>query len=249
MTYYNVAFEEKQYRAIAQRAAKYYQDYCPSSMIPLIQADVPDAYEYRYVNLLDPHASYAGHEWSATGMRGTVVHNYTDIDLFTQQLNLFFDLNDYNKFGSSLIADKRGALIDKWALEVDDAAWHGPHAGHGFSYVPSATDRYQGGTQLAEGLIGQLTSIANIDGTDSTLNVKGDIWKGINTMIDGIPFGIRIEGPPMIMITDEYVAKEAFDPDRIYQDKVEGDFINEYLMGPKAPRGRKIGQWFVTTVS
>jgi len=177
MTYYNVAFEEKQYRAIAQRAAKYYQDYCPSSMIPLIQADVPDTYEYRYVNLLDPHASYAGHEWSATGMRGTVVHNYTDIDLFTQQLNLFFDLNDYNKFGSSLIADKRGALIDKWALEVDDAAWHGPHAGHGFSYVPSATDRYQGGTQLAEGLIGQLTSIQNIDGTDSTLNVKGDIWK------------------------------------------------------------------------
>lgn len=245
MTYYNVAFEEKQYRAVAGRAAKYYQDFATSSAIPLVQAEVPDAYEYRYVNFLDPFASYAGQEWSPSGPRGHVVHNYSDIDLYTQQMNLYFDLNDMNKFGSSLIADKRSAIIDKWAIDVENAAFHGPHAYTGLPVVPG-TSFFGGGHQLAEGLIGQLTSIEDIDGTDSTLNVKGDIWKALNTMIDGIPFGMRIEGPPMLLITDEYVAKEAFDPDRIYQDKVEGDFISEYLMGPKATKGRKIGSWQVS---
>lgn len=245
MTYYDVAFEEKQYRAVANKAAKYYQDYCDSSVIPLVQSDVPDAYEYRYVNLLDPYASWAGSDWSAKWDRGKVLHNYTDFDLFTQQMNLYFDLNERNKFGDALIADKRAALIDKWAIDVDDAAFHGPHAPYGVARVPGTT-YYSGGTQLAEGLIGQLTSIEDLDGTDSILETKGDIWYGINTMIDGIPFKMRKEGPPMIMITDEYVAKEAFSPDRIYMDRVEGDLINEYLIGPKATTARKIGKWIVS---
>lgn len=250
MTYYNVAFEEKQYRAVASRAAKYYQDRCDSSVIPLVVADVPDAYEYRYTNLLDPHASSGGHEWSAHGQKGTVIHNYSDIELYTQQLNLAFDLNERNKFGDALIADKRGALIDKWAIDVDLSAWHGPKASHGLgidnpTLIAAGTIK-RPGSQIAEGLIGQLTSIENLDGTDSTLDVKGDIWYAINTMIDGIPFALRKEGPPMIMITDEYVAKEASAPDRIYMENVEIDFIKKYLMGDGATEGRKIGSWKVS---
>lgn len=232
MTYYNVVFEEKQYRAIANRAAKYYQDTCDSSNIPLITADVFDADQYRYTNLLDPDASFAGKSWSVGGKKGTVVHNYADIELYTQQLNLYFDMNERRRFGESMIADKRGALVDKWAIDVEQAYWHGPKAASGL--------------QLCEGLIGQLTGIQNIDGTDSALGTKGDIWKAFNTMIDGIPFAIRKEGPDMIVITDEYVHKEAFDPDRIYQDKVEGDFIYEYLMGEKAIHTRKISKWIVS---
>ena len=250
MTYYNVAFEEKQYRAVANRAAKYFQDRCDSSIIPLIVSDVPDAYEYRYVNLLDPHASSAGLEWSAHGQKGTVVHNYSDYELYTQQLNLMFDLNERNKFGDALIADKRGALIDKWAIDVDLSAFHGPMASMGLgidnpTLIAAGTVK-RPGSQLAEGLIGQLTSIENLDGTDSVLDVKGDIWYGINTMIDAIPFAIRKEGPPMIMITDEYVPKEASSPDRIYMDSVEIDFIKKYLMGEGATEGRKIGKWLVS---
>ena len=60
MTYYDVAFEQKQYQAMSKRAAKYYQDSCDSSALPLIKASVADADEYRYTNLLDPFASYAG---------------------------------------------------------------------------------------------------------------------------------------------------------------------------------------------
>jgi len=232
MTNYNIAFDEKQYRAIASRAAKYYQDFLNADIIPLEVAGVADADDFRYTNLLDPRGSFAGSSWSAGGQKATVVSNYTDIQLYTQQLNLYFDLNERNRYGEALIADKRGAIIDKWAIDVNQAAWHGP--------------KNAGGLQFAEGLIGQLTDIQNIDGTDSLLNIKGDIWKAFNTMIDGIPFGIRSEGPDMIVVTDEYVHKEAFDPDRIYQDKVEGDFIYEYLMGEKAIHTRKIAKWVVS---
>lgn len=234
MTYYDVAFEEKQYRAIASRAAKYYQDSCDSSGLPLIQAPVADADEYRYTNLLDPFASTAGQSWSAGGLKAYAVHNYSDFDLFTQQCNLYFDMNERRRFGESMIADKRGAIIDKWAIDVEQACWHGP--------------KNTGGLQIVEGLIGQLTDIENVDGTDSVLNVKGDIWKAINTMIDGIPFAIRKEGPPMLMFTDEYVIKEAFDPDRIYNDVVEGDFINRMfgIGGTPVDATRHISSWTVS---
>ena len=238
-----MVFEQAQYQAVASRAAKYYQNKAVMGVVPLIQADVPDAYQYRYVHLGDPRASFSGIDWSAKGQKGAVLHQYTDIDLFTEQLNLYFDLNERNKFGESLIADKRGAIIDKWALNVDYRHLHGPRAGYGAS---GAAAGESAGTQLVEGAIGQLTSIQNLDGTDSTLNVKGDIWYAINTMIDGIPFAMRQEGPPMIMITDEYVAKEAFAPDRIYQDSIEGDFIKRILMGSDAPEGRRIAEWHVT---
>ena len=234
MTYYNVAFEEKQYRAIANRAAKYYQDFCDISSLPLIVSPVADADEYRYTNLSDPYASWAGQSWSAGGAKGYAVHNYTDFELFTQQCNLYFDMNERRRFGESMIADKKGAILDKWAIDVAQQGLHGP--------------KNAVGAQMVEGLIGQLTDIQDIDGTDSVLDVKGDIWKAINTMIDGIPFAIRKEGPPMLMITDEYVIKEAFDPDRIYMDTVEGDFINRMfgIGGTPVDPTRHIGQWIVS---
>lgn len=241
MTTYNIAFDDNQYRAIAGRAAKYFQEKAVTGMIPLVKADVPDARQYRYTYFGDPKASYSGVEWSAHGERGTVLSQYTDIDLFTDQLNMFFGINEVNNYGEALIADKKAAIVDKWALDVDYRNLHGPHAGYGGSAVVADE-----GTQLAEGLIGQLTSIQNLDGTDSLLNVKGDIWYALNTMIDGIPFRIRQGGPPMILISDEYVAKEAFAPDRIYQDSIEGDFIKRVLMGADAPMGRKIGSWYVS---
>jgi len=243
MTTYNIAFDDNQYRQIATKAAKYYQEKAVTQVVPLFQTDIPDAYQYRYSYLGDPIASFSGVDWSSKGERGRVLHQYTDYDLYTEQMNLYFDINEMNKYGESLIADKKAAIIDKWALNVDYRGLHGPRAGYGASGFATGE---LAGTQLAEGLIGQLTSIENLDGTDSTLNVKGDIWYAINTMIDGIPFAMRQEGPPMIMITDEYVAKEAFAPDRIYQDSIEGDFIKRVLMGDAAPEGRKIGTWRVT---
>lgn len=232
-TYYNIAFEEKQYRSIANKAAKYYQESGKSGVLPLITADVPDAYEYRYTNLLDPFASSAGSDWSATGRKGSAISNYLDIDLFTQQMNLFFDLNEINKFGSSLIADKRAAIVEKWAIDVDDAQYHGP--------------KNQNGIQLAEGLLGQLTCLVNqTSATGFNVGTKGEIWLVLQKAIDDIPFALREEGPDMILYINEALFSAASKPDRIYQDRVEWDFIYDHFIGPKAVHGRKIGQVIIT---
>ena len=240
MTTYNITFDESQYRANAKRVAKYYQAKAMGAGLPLIVADELDAYKYRYTNFSDPIAGSAGWEWSEHGVKGRVMTEYTDIDLYTNQLDMFYDLNDLNKQGASLIDQRKKVIYDKWILNVDYDDWHGAASRMG---AASATNQI--GTQLCEGLIGQLTSIENLDGTDSLLNIKGDIWYALNTMIDGIPFNIRQEGSPMILITDETLAKEASAPDRIYGDNVEISFIKRYLMGDEAVEGRKIGRWIV----
>ena len=236
MTTYNIVFNESEYRANAKRVAAYYQAKAMGAGIPMIQADPFDAYSYRYTYFSDPKAGSAGNEWSPHGLKGTVMTQYTDYDLYTNQLDMFYDLNDINKQGASLIDQRKKVIYDKWILNVDYDDWHGPNARLG---TPNR------GIQLAEGLIGQLTSIENLDGTDSLLNVKGDIWYALNTMIDGIPFNIRQEGPPMTLITDETFAKEASAPDRIYGDNVEISFIKRYLMGDESVQGRKIGNWII----
>jgi len=48
------------------------------------------------------------------------------------------------------------------------------------------------------------------------------------------------------MLWSENIAKNCKAPDRIYQDKVEWDFIYDNLIGEKAIEGRKIGAVHVT---
>ena len=125
MANYNKVFEEKQYRAITSRAAKYYQESAKTGDIPLIKTDVPDAKEYTYVPLSDPNVSIGGLEWSEQGKIATTVHNSATIDLFSHMMHIVIENNDIANFGSQLIADKKEAQIAKFALDVDDAILHG----------------------------------------------------------------------------------------------------------------------------
>lgn len=237
MTNYNKVFEEKQYRAITARAAQYYRESGKSGDIPLIKTDVPDALEYTYVTLQDPIVTQGGLEWSEQGKLGVVSHDSATIKLYSQMMHINVNNNDIAKFGSQLIADKKDAKIAKFAADIDDAVFHGPK---------STDNPNTPGFQIAEGLIGQLTSMQNLNGTDSNLATKGYIWAAIKKMVDGIPFAMREEGPDMLLYMTENLASKVSAPDRIYNDKVEWDFIYDTFMGPKALPGRKIGKTIVT---
>jgi hypothetical protein len=237
MTNYNKVFEEKQYRAITARAAKYYQETAKSAAIPMIKTDVPDAKEYTYVTLQDPIVTQGGLEWSEQGKLGVVSHDSATIKLFSQMMHLNIHNNDIANFGSQLIADKKDAKIQKFALDVDDAVFHGP----------KTTDNPNTpGIQLAEGLIGQLTSIQNVAGAAASLATKGYGWAAIKYIMDDIPFAMREEGPDMLLYMDELFYSKMTAPDRVYNDKVEWDFIYDTFMGPKAIHGRKIANVIVT---
>jgi hypothetical protein len=237
MTNYNKVFEEKQYRAITSRAAKYYQETAKMNWLPVIKTDVPDAMEYTYVNLQDPIVTQGGLEWSEQGKLGVVSHDSTTIKLYSQMMHLNIHNNDIAKFGSQLIADKHDAKIKKFVLDIDDSILHGP----------KATDNPNTpGMQIAEGLIGQLTSIQNVAGAAADLSTKGYGWAAIKYIMDDIPFAMREEGPDMVLMMDELFFSKMTAPDRVYNDKVEWDFIYDTFMGPKAVHGRKISNVIVT---
>ena len=232
MTTYNMVFKESQYRGVSQKAANYYYETLKAGVLPLVKCPVPDAYQYRHVDFLDTDGSHAGLDYVEEGKRADTIHEYTDIDLYAQQLFIRFDRNQLIQFGSSLIADKRDAQIKKWAIDTDNAIFHGP--------------KNEQGVQLAEGLIGQLTSMQNLNGTDSNLATKGYIWKAIIKMINGIPFAMREEGPPMILYMSSNLWEKLISPDRVYMEMQEADMIYKNLVSEMARPGFKIGQIIVT---
>jgi hypothetical protein len=235
MVTYNTYLEDRQYREVAARAARYYQERAKSNVIPMIPTTIPDAREYRWTVLTDPNASRGIVDWSPTGPKADTQSGYTDYKLNGIQMDLYIPKNNINQYqGETLLADIRQAEIAKWILDVDDAMFKG-------NYDDSGNVLLDAGGMQAQG-----TAVIDLNGTDSNLATKGYIWAGINKMIDAIPFAMREEGPDMILFIDEDTYKRSAAPDRIYQDKIEYDFIHEMLVGPKAISGRKIGQIIVT---
>ena len=232
MTNYQQVFKQAQYQAVSDRAAKYYQERAKSFPIPVITTPQPDMMEYRHVDFLDPTASYASLEYPEEGKKADTIHEYTDITLFAQNCHIRVSKNEMINFGAVLLADKRDAQLAKWALDVDDAMFHGP--------------KNEAGVQIAEGWIGQLTSMQNLNGTDSNLATKGYIWKAIIKMINGIPFAMREEGPAMVLYMTSNLYEKLISPDRVYLEMQELDLIKKNLMSPETPAGFKIGALIVT---
>lgn len=231
MTNYNEVLEQSQYQAVSNKAANYYQESDKTVNIPLIQTDVPDALEYRYVELLESTDSYDTLEYDENSDYMDTIHDYTDIQLYTKMCHIRINRNDRIKLGEQLLADKKAAQLRKWTIDIDDSILHGP--------------KNSDGTQLAEGIIGQLTSMQNLNGTDSNLATKGYIWKAIIKMINGIPFAMREEGPPMILFMTSNLHQKLISPDRVYMDMTEYSFIKKYLMA-EAEKGVKIEKIIVT---
>ncbi len=202
----------------------------------MIQATGPDDREYRWVSLTDPNSSRGVVDWSPNGPEADAQSGYTDYKLNGVQMDLWLPKAGINQYqGATLLADIKEAEIAKWYLDVDTAMFEGNY-----------NDSDKKVLLDAGGLQAQGTLVQDLNGTDSNLATKGYIWAGINKMIDAIPFAMREEGPPMILFASENIIKKASAPDRIYQDKVEWDFIYDKLIGEKAMEGRKIGSVVVT---
>ena len=246
MVTYNTVLEDRQYREVSKRAAKYWLERAKMVDLPLRVTDIPNVKQYRWTRLTKPYIAaedtvadvatggQVAEEWDEEGDLGDVQHGFNDYTLGSIQMNLSVKNSNINQFvGANLLADKREALIAKFALDVDTGLIKGIY------------DR-SGKVLVANGYQAQATSTIDLNGTDSNLATKGDIWKALNKMIDAIPFAMREEGPPMVALWSENIAKNVQAPDRIYQDKIEWDFIKSELMGENAQEARTIGKFRVT---
>jgi len=241
---YNKVLEQRQYMAISLKAAKYYLEKAAMMALPLIKTPIPHVKKYRWVRLTKPYIAaeetigptagaiatggLQAEEFSEVGPLADIQHGYKDYDLASIQMNLKVKKSNIPQFiGPNLLADKREAEIEKFALDVDNGMIRGIY------------DR-TGKVLLASGYQAQATSVGTLNGTDNNLTEKGDIWKALNKMIDTIPLGMRQVSPPMELVLSENIYKKAAAPDRIYLEEVEWDYIVRYLMGDRALESRKI---------
>jgi hypothetical protein len=233
---YNTIFDQDQYIAIAEMAAKYFREKPKGGNIPYIKTTIPDAMQYRHRKFGDASASRGVHNWSAGGSRAQSKHGYLDFNLEAIEMELFIPNNNVKLYNSdNFLAEARNGQIEKWAQDVDDAVFHG---------VIDETEN----VALSDGLCDRgANTVENLsEAGDEDLSGKGDIWRAINGLIDEIPFRIRESAPPMVLFVSEGLDADVRSPERIYQDKIEYDFIHENLMGEKASQARKIGKWVVT---
>ena len=237
---YNTALEQRQYMAISLKAAKFYLENAAMMALPLKKTPVPHVKKFRWVRLTEPYIAaedtvaavatggLEAEEFAEDGPLGDVQHGFQDYDLGSIAMFLKVKNSNIPQFiGPNLLADKREALIEKFAKDVDTGLIRG------------IFDR-TGKVELVSGYQGQATSVTNLNGTDSNLETKGDIWKALNKMIDTIPLGMRQSSPPMELVMSEHIYKMASDPDRVYLTDIEWDYIMKYLMGERALKSRKI---------
>ena len=233
MTNYNEVLDEKQYLSVNLKAAKYYLETAKSAALPLKTTEVFDAYQYLHPVFAEATGATAGLDYVEKGRKANVRHNHTVYELFVHQMLIQIRNQDIAKYGEALIADKHEAEIEHLIEEIDNAAFHGP--------------KNDMGVQIAEGIIGQLTTLQDkSSGADHACATKGEIWHWLKAMIDDIPLAMRERGPDMLLFINEKTYAEASAPDRIYNDKVEWDFIYDQFIGEKAVHGRKIGQVILT---
>jgi len=237
---YNTALEQRQYMAIALKASKFYLEKTAMAPLPLKTTPVPHVKKYRWTRLTKPYIAaedsianvatggLEAEEFPEDGPLGDVQHGYQDYSLGS--INMFLKVKNSNIpqfIGPNLLADKREAIIEKFAFDVD------------LGLIRGIYDR-TGKVLIASGYQAQATSVANLNGTDSNLSTKGDIWKALNLMIDTIPLGMRQSSGPMELVMSEHVYKIASAPDRVYLQDIEWDYIVKYLMGDRALKDRKI---------
>jgi len=237
---YNTALEQRQYMAIALKASKYYLEKTAMAPLPLIQTPVPHVKQYRWTRLTKPYIAaedtvanvatggLEAEEFPEDGPLGDVQHGFQDYSLGSINMFLKVKNSDIPQFiGPNLLADKREAIIEKFAFDVDEGLIRGIY------------DR-TGKVLIASGYQAQATTVTLLNGVDSNLSTKGDIWKAINLLIDTIPLGMRQQSPPMELVMSEHIYKLASAPDRVYLQDIEWDYIKKYLMGEGALQSRRI---------
>jgi len=233
---YGVIFQEQQYISIALRAAEYFRESAKAATIPLIETTIKDAMQYRYRAEGDPDVSYGTHQWSSGGIKAQSKLGYEDYDINAIEMELMIPNSKVNLYNSeNFLAEAYDQQIRKWISDIDDSAFHGV-----LGRNPAV--------HLNEGILGSVTTTENLSsGADEDLSTKGEIYLAIKKMIELVPFRVRENLPSGVdVFVTSNLDGEVRNPDRIYQDKVESDFVYENLIGPKASPALKIRNYIVT---
>jgi len=233
---------QEHYISISETIGKYYKSAAVTADIPFIAMrrypGMPDPTFYRHIRLGESKASFGIYEkWTGYGKKATTDRGFQDFKISGREMILEIPRAGLNLSDPmSVITAKERQQMEQFALDVDLMQIIGNY--------PNFDDR----DALLDdgGLITQATSVIDLNGTDSNLSTKSDIWAAIKKLLDTIPLAKRQKSPPVLLYMSENLASNLGAPDRVYTDVVEQDFIKRIYMGAEALFGRKIGKIIIT---
>lgn len=213
------------YQAVSERVKKYWMEKTTASYLPSVEGSLQlDQMEFRSPYFGQSKAGFGSHQYTPQGRKASTPLNYKTFYLESMQLSIGQNVNDLAAQGQNILTQMQDAQIRQFVYDVDYAHWHGIFD--------------ESGVQLNSGYLEQSTIVENLNGTNSTLTTKGDIWKGIKAMIDTIPFKYRQQAP-MVLFTTSNIIAQASDPARIYNDKIELEKIYDSFIY-NAPEGYRL---------
>ncbi len=234
--------QEEHYISVSDTIAQYYKSAAVTADIPFIPMrrypGMPDPTFFRHIKLGESKASFGIYDkWTGYGKKATTDRGYMDYKISGREMILQIPRKGLNLADPmTVITAKERQQMEQFALDVDLMQIIGNYTN--FDDRDALLDD--------GGLITQATSVTNLNGVDSNLSTKSDIWAAFKLFLDTIPLAKRQKSPPALVYMSEGIASALGAPDRIYTDVVEQDFIKRIYVGAEALFGRKIGKIIIT---
>lgn len=195
------AFDQRVYQALSATATKYYRETLNrSNLIPMATTPGLDQEEYKKPIFLDTKGIKGGTSYSDDGGRATTGKRNRLYELGTVYMGIYYGPDEIMLEGQYLAQSKQEKM-EAFARTIDLSLWKGVYAN---GYNAAGVGQ---GTQQVDGILDQAGTVTALNGTDSTLNAQGDVFKALTKMVNSIPFRYRDGREMVIGMTSNFFAK------------------------------------------
>ena len=183
------AFDKKFYEALSSRAAKYGRENATGALIgriPLAPGISFNQNQYKKPIYEETKGIVGGKpsllQEAITTSKDTKLYPMKNVST-----HIYWDQDDMMEQGEFLVQQKQEQL-DEWARQANMSVLKGVYT-KGYSQpAVAATGSAGQGSKLVNGILDDATTVADLDGTDSTLTAAGDVYKALVKMVTSIPF-------------------------------------------------------------
>lgn len=183
------AFDKSLYEALAAMATKYAREGAIGQMVsrlPVAPGIQFNANQYKKP-IYGESTGVSGGKPSLNKEKMLTVKNTNVYNLKNVNAYVYWDQEDMMEQGPYLVQQKAEQMAE-WARQANMSLFKGVYTKGYSAPATAATGSAGQGSQLTNGILDQATTVADLDGTDSTLAAAGDVYKALVKMVTSIPF-------------------------------------------------------------
>lgn len=198
----NVGFFDKSlYEALNEKAKGYFIEDPQLEWIPTGSQSPAHAHTYKKPILEASKGTKGAHSLGLPDSKMQTLRSYREYALEYVYGDIWYDVNDMLVEGKYLPQRKQQEL-STWENHVKQAIFKGVFEG-GFTPAGAGIGR-----RLNNGIIEQATLVIDLDGANSALVAKGDIFKALDKIWSSIPFRLR-DGNKVVIGCDDLFSRKA----------------------------------------